>query len=297
MLTFPQQPSDKVEAAACILRAACQRVTACISPCNLLRLPEELLLRMLCTFTARDLAALASSCHALSDGSLCTLIERGAHDALNHQYIAELAVLPPKAFFPPARLRWLERAQTEAQRWLKRAHGDRRMAIAHVASRTTRAVWPKSEGVDEPPSSRWIEAVVRFGGEGIDLSVDKDKYTSDAQGDYAEDGVRAALMCFVVMARRTGNVAEDPDSDDLQIGDYPEPTITTGAVLWVADKVPNLEVNDLWLAQEIADQLLKACRWACLSPMTRVTHPPDSLATVCTATIGSRATVWDMSIP
>ena len=103
---------------------------------------------------------------------------------------------------------------------------------------------------------------MRFGGEGINLSVDKDKYwyTSHAQGDYAEDGVRAALMCFVVMARRTGNVAEDPDSDDLQIGNFPKPTITTGAVLWVADKVPNLEVNDLWLAQEIADQLLKACR-------------------------------------
>ena len=260
VLTFPQQPSDEVEAAACILKAACQRVAACISPCNLLRLPEELLLRMLCTFHSRDFAALACSCHALSDGSLCTLIERGAHDALNHQYIAELAVLPPKALRAPARLRWLECAQTEAQRWLKSAHDNRRMAVAQVGARTTRAVWPKSEGVDEPPSSRWIEAVARFGGEGVDLSVDEDKYTSDTQGDHAEDGVRAAMMCFVVMARRTGNVAEDPDSDDLQIGDFPEPTITTGAVLWVADKVPDLGTNDLWLAQEIADQLLNACR-------------------------------------
>ena len=256
VLTFPQQPSDKVEAAACILRAACQRVTACISPCNLLRLPEELLLRMLCTFTARDLAALASSCHALSDGSLCTLIERGAHDALNHQYIAALAVLPPKALSAPARLRWLECARTEAQRWLKDAHRDRRMAIAHVGARTTRPVWPKSEGVDEPPSSRWIEAVARFGGEGIDLPSIIN--VTDIQGDYAEDGVRAALMCFVMMARRTGNVADG--TYDLQVGDFPPPTITTGAVLWVADKVPDLGANDLWLAQEIAVQLLKACR-------------------------------------
>ena len=103
--------------------------------------------------------------------------------------------------------------------------------------------------------------MARFGGEGVDLSVGHDHHGSHMQGDYAKCGVRAALMCFVLMARRTGNVAMDYlDSYELQIGDFPEPSITTGALLWVADKVPNLGADELWLAQEIADQLLKACR-------------------------------------
>ena len=103
--------------------------------------------------------------------------------------------------------------------------------------------------------------MARFGGEGVDLSVGRDHNARDMQGDYAECGVRAALMCLALMARRTGNVAmEDSDSYELQIGDFPEPNITKGAVLWVADKVPNLGADELWLAQEIADQLLKACR-------------------------------------
>ena len=150
-LTFPQQPSDEVEAAACILKVALQSVAACISPCRLLRLPEELLLRMLRTLNSRDFAALACSCHALSDGSLCILIERGAQDALHHQYSAELAVLPPTALRAPARLRWLERARIEAQRWLESAHHDRTLND-QVGARTIRAMWPKPERVDEPPS-------------------------------------------------------------------------------------------------------------------------------------------------
>lgn len=150
-LTFPQQPSDEVETAACILKGALQSVAACISPCRLLRLPEELLLRMLSTLNSRDFAALACSCHALSDGSLCILIERGAQDALHHQYSAELAVLPPTALRAPARLRWLERARIEAQRWLESAHNDR-ILNDQVGARTFRPMWPKSERVDEPPS-------------------------------------------------------------------------------------------------------------------------------------------------
>ena len=256
-LTFPQQPSGEVEAAALTLQAACQLIASLsISSCCLLRLPEELLLRTLRALTSRDLAALACSCHALSDGPLCTLIDRGAHDALNHQYITELAVLPPKSLRGHARLRWLERAQAEAQRWIKSAHSDRRR---------DECMWPKSERADEPPSSCWIEAVARFGGEGCDLSVGKrGVYTCDTQGDYAEDGVRAALACFAAMARRTGDIADpdqqNPNSYDLQVGVFPEPIITTSAVLWVADQVPNLEANDLSLAQMVADQLLKACR-------------------------------------
>ena len=150
-LTFPQQPSDEVEAAACILKVALQSVAACISPCRLLRLPEELLLRMLRTLNSRDFAALACSCHALSDGSLCILIERGAQDALRHQYSAELAVLPPTGLRAPARLRWLERARIEAQRWLNSAHDDQ-IRNDQVGARTIRAMWPKPERADEPPS-------------------------------------------------------------------------------------------------------------------------------------------------
>ena len=150
-LTFPQQPSDEVEAAACILKVALHNVAACITPWRLLRLPEELLLRMLRTLNSRDFAALACSCHALSDGSLCILIERGAQDALRHQYSAELAVLPPTGLRAPARLRWLERARIEAQRWLNSAHDDQ-IRNDQVGARTIRAMWPKPERADEPPS-------------------------------------------------------------------------------------------------------------------------------------------------
>mgnify|MGYP001353275845 CR=1 FL=1 len=117
-LTFPQEPSGEVEAAAWTLREACQRfAAACISPCHLMRLPDETLLRVLCELTSRDLSALACSCHALSDGSPCSLIDRGAHDALNHQYSSELAVLPPQNLRGHARLRWLERRAHRLRQW------------------------------------------------------------------------------------------------------------------------------------------------------------------------------------
>jgi hypothetical protein len=213
-----------VEAAAWTLKAACQRVAFCVSPCRLLQLPEELLLRMLGTLKSRDFAALACTCHTLGDGPLCSLIERGAQDALKRQYSTELAALPPQALRASARLRWLEGARKEAQSWLR-----------HVAAERTPhpVIWPKSERFEEPPTAKWIEAVARFGGEGLDLSDrDLSLYTSNRQGDHADAGVRGALMCLVHMARRSGHVAREHYGSDYAswMGPYPSPTISKGAI-------------------------------------------------------------------
>ena len=273
VLTFPQEPSDEVQAAAQALKLACQHVTSIVSPCQLLRLPEEMLLRTLCLLNSRDLAALACSCHALSDGSPCILIERGANDALNKQYSTELASLPPKSLRAHARLRWLEKARKQAQRWLKSVHNNYRQTAGQGQQTLSDVVWPKSERNDEPPTASWIEAVARFAGDGRDLSQDaRNDYTSDKQGDYAEEGVHHALLCLLLMARRSGEIAgRDSDDYDTQTGSFPLPTISEGAVQWVAEKVPDLGEVELKLAQSIMDLLLQPFRR--VPHATAVRHP------------------------
>jgi hypothetical protein len=212
-LTLPQQPDDEMHAAVRALQAACNRVAAlCLSPCHLLALPSEALLCVLRECTSRELAALGCSCHALTDGP-SSLIDRGARDAISHQFGAELGALPPKGLRAQARLRWLERAHKEAQHWLQAVRSQRERSVSTV-------LWPKVERSEE---SCWIEAVVRFGGRGRDLTVVGRGYTSDMQGDLAKEGMRAALRCLEPMARRQGRVTRTDREDAyhaLQSGDY-----------------------------------------------------------------------------
>ena len=287
VLTFPQEPSDEVQAATQALKLACQHVTSIVSPCQLLRLPEEVLLRTLCLLNSRDLAALACSCHALSDGSPCTLIERGANDALNKQYSTELASLPPKGLRAHARLRWLEKARKQAQCWLKSVHDNYRRTAGQGQETLSDIVWPKSQRDDEPPTASWIEAVARFAGDGRDLSQDaRNDYTGDKQGDYAEEGVHHALLCLLLMARRSGEIA-GRDSDYTERGSFPLPTISKGAVQWVAEKVPDLGEVELKLAQSIMDLLLQPFTDRRVPHATAVRHPSscDSIP-VCAVRTG-----------
>lgn len=260
VLTFPQQPGDELQAAARVLQAACQRVAvACASVCHILRLPDEVLMRVLCELKSNQLAAFAATCRAVNDGSP-SLINRGAQLAIARQYSAELAALPPAGLRAQGQLGWLERAAVEAQHWLKEVGPRIRNNVRHNELPMT-VIWPKAERCDE---SRWLEAMARFGARGRDLTVlgKKENSILDVTGEYAREGVRAALLFLSCMATRTSILADANLSEyERQEGNYPQPGITAGAVQWVAAQVPSMCVeNELPLADFIMRKLMEACK-------------------------------------
>ena len=181
-LTFPDDPSAETEAAVRRLQDACERISSArLSPSRLLRLPEEALLGVLRECGFRDLVTLTSTCHALRAHA-----DKGAHNAISHQYSAELASLPPQSLRSLARLRWLENARKEAQQWLRstRLHS---AADAHV-------VWPKSKACRKAESA-WLEAIARFASGGRDPSLDDEgSYSSDAPGNVSATGSQPAPL-------------------------------------------------------------------------------------------------------